>query len=973
MQNNQSKKPTLLLVDGHSLAFRSFYAFAKGPQGGLTTKEGLPTSVTYGFLKSLLDNCMTLSPQGVCIAFDTSEPTFRHKLDPNYKANREVAPPIFFQDVEQLRKILEKDLNLPIYISPGFEADDILGTLAHDAARNGWQVKILSGDRDLFQLVNDDLGINVLYMGGGPYAKSGNPLLIDEDGVKTKLGVTPDKVIQLKALTGDNSDNIPGVKGVGPKTALNLLKENLDLDGIYNKLNSINNNYNGFIKGSLIEKLKRGEKNAYKSLKLAEIKIDIPIKNKVSYLLSEVNLKGLEESLKALELTTLIRQLDNFLATFSSGGYLLNKDRSEKIETLDSKISQTNNLELPNIQPKIILTELQLEELIKILKDKSDKGEVICIDTETTSLNIFEAELIGLGFCWGEGLDQMAYIPFGHKLNKKENNIDNQISIELFFNRFVSWFKDETIKKVLQNTKFDRLILLQYGIELKGVVFDTLLADYILNTNEKHSLEAIANREFNFKPNSFKEIIGDNKDFSFVDINTASKYCGMDVFLTRKIYLRLKDSFKSSDKELLEIYNKIELPLEKVLSQIELNGIRIDTEYLSLLSKELNASINNLEKDCFKIVNKEFNLSSPKQLGELLFNELKLDTKKSRKTKNGWSTDVMVLEKLEKDHPIISKLIEYRSLSKLLSTYVDALPLLIQKSTGRIHTNFNQAVTSTGRLSSSNPNLQNIPIRTESSKRIRKAFLPQKGWKLICADYSQIELRILAHLSEEDILLEAYKNNEDIHALTAKILFEKENITQSERRIGKTINFGVIYGMGALKLSKSMGIEYSLAKEFLLKYKSKYSKMFAYLELQQKLVLSKGYVKTIFGRRRNFLFDKNGLGRFLGKPLDEIDLKLAWKAGFEAKQLLAAGNAPIQGSSADIIKIAMIEIHNKIFNLNIPARLLLQVHDELVLEVEPSALLELKNIVKSSMENAVKLKVPLSVDIGIGDNWLDAK
>ncbi len=974
LKSENSKKPILLLVDGHSLAFRSFYAFSKGIDGGLTTKEGFPTSVTYGFLKSLLDNCKNISPEGVCITFDTEKPTFRHELDPNYKANRDVAPDVFFQDIEQLEIILEESLNLPIFKSPGYEADDLLGTIANDASSKGWCVNILSGDRDLFQLVDDQKDIYVLYMGGGPYAKSGNPTLMNENGVKEKLGVAPERVVDLKALTGDSSDNIPGIKGVGPKTAINLLKENNTLDGIYQALDKIQQNndkkYKGFIKGSVIEKLRNDKHNAFLSRDLAKINTKVPLILSNGYELKNINQELLSESLKKLELSTLLRQIDIFNSTFSKGGF--DKNNVAKEEEKAPKVAGNNELEnSENKIPKINVSVVNDFELLDELIQRLDKtNQIVSLDTETNSLNPIDAELVGIGLCLGEENDDLFYIPLGHQ-TKKET--PNQLSIEDVFSKLRNWIEDPKKEKALQNSKFDRQIFFNHGLDLKGVTFDTLLADYLLNNQEKHGLSEISFRLFGFKPPSFKETVGKNKDFSFVDIDEASIYCGYDVFLTFKIVKIFKESFSKEKHELIKLFEEIELPLEPVLSQMEMNGITIDIPYLDKLSKELKSTLEDIESKVYELAEESFNLSSPKQLGEILFEKLNLDKKKSRKTKTGWSTDAVVLERLVDEHEIIQYLIKHRTLSKLLSTYIDALPNLINEKTGRVHTNFNQAATATGRLSSSNPNLQNIPVRTEFSRRIRKAFLPEKNWKLLSADYSQIELRILAHLADEEILINAFHKNDDIHSLTARLIFEKEEISSDERRVGKTINFGVIYGMGIKKFARSTGVSTPEAKEFLIKYKERYSKIFKFLELQERLALSKGYVKTIFGRKREFKFDKNGLGRLLGKDPYEIDLQAARRAGMEAQSLRAAANAPIQGSSADIIKIAMVQLNKKFIEMDVPAKMLLQVHDELLFEVEPDSLEITTKLVKKTMEDCVKLNVPLLVDVGIGDNWMETK
>ena len=979
-------KPMLLLVDGHSLAFRSFYAFSKGGEGGLATKDGTPTSVTFGFLKSLLDHSKGLSPQGLVIAFDTPEPTFRHKADSNYKAHRDVAPEIFFQDLKQLQEILENQLQLPLCLAPGYEADDVLGTLANQAASDGWRIRILSGDRDLFQLVDDQRDIAVLYMGGGPYAKNSGPSLIDEAGVLAKLGVTPEKVVELKALTGDSSDNIPGVKGVGPKTAITLLKENGDLDGIYAALSELETEgekaSRGAIKGALKSKLSSDRDNAYLSRHLAEILVDIPLPQAPRLELGSVDNEGLTTRLKALELGSLVRQVPNFVATFSSGGFSANrheietdKSTQQPTDALSTTSATSKPNELPALQPNLITNPTELKALMEFLMGCRNRLAPVALDTETTDLNPFRAELVGIGVCWGEGQKELAYIPIGHHQPAELLNGDatSQLPLEVVLKTMAPWLASANNPKALQNAKYDRLIFLRHGLTLEGVVMDTLLADYLRDAAAKHGLEVMAEREFNFTPTSFNELVGKGQTFADVAIPTASLYCGMDVHLTRRLALRLRQQLETMGAKLLTLLEQVEQPLEPVLAVMEATGIRIDLPYLKELSVELGNTLNQLEEQAHKAAGMNFNLASPKQLGELLFETLGLNRKKSRRTKTGWSTDATVLEKLEADHPVVPLVLEHRILSKLRSTYVDALPQLVEAETGRVHTDFNQAVTATGRLSSSNPNLQNIPVRTKFSRRIRKAFLPQEGWQLLSADYSQIELRILTHLSGEEVLQEAYRSGDDVHALTARLLLNKDEVSPDERRLGKTINFGVIYGMGAQRFARETGVSQSEAKDFLSLYKQRYPKVFAFLELQERLALSKGYVETLLGRRRPFNFDRNGLGRLLGKDPMEIDLEVARRGGMEAQQLRAAANAPIQGSSADIIKVAMVQLQRQINETALPARLLLQVHDELVLEVNPTALEAVQKLVISTMEQAVKLSVPLVVETGVGDNWREAK
>jgi DNA polymerase-1 len=483
----------------------------------------------------------------------------------------------------------------------------------------------------------------------------------------------------------------------------------------------------------------------------------------------------------------------------------------------------------------------------------------------------------------------------------------------------------------------------------------------------------MAERNFGFTPISFAELVPKGASFAAVPIEAAALYCGMDVHLTWRLTARLRQQLAALGPALPALLEQVELPLEPVLAAMEATGIRIDAAYLGELSAELAGTLTQLEARAREAAGVDFNLASPKQLGELLFDTLGLDRRKSRRTKTGWSTDAAVLEKLEDAHPVVPLVLEHRTLSKLKSTYVDALPALVEPETGRVHTDFNQAVTATGRLSSSNPNLQNIPVRTEFSRRIRKAFLPQEGWCLLSADYSQIELRILTHLSGEEVLVEAYRRGDDVHALTARLLLDKPEVSAEERRLGKTINFGVIYGMGAQRFARETGVSQAEAKDFLTRYRQRYPKVFAFLELQERLALSRGYVETILGRRRPFAFDPSGLGRLLGKDPQEIDLELARRGGMEAQQLRAAANAPIQGSSADIIKLAMVRLHRCLSASGLAARLLLQLHDELVLECAPQTLAQVRELTKTTMEQAVQLSVPLLVETGAGANWMEAK
>ncbi|MEN9541688.1 MAG: polymerase, partial [Cyanobacteriota bacterium] len=607
----------LLLVDGHSLAFRSFYAFSKGGEGGLSTKEGVPTSVTYGFLKALLDNCRGLAPQGVVIAFDTAEPTFRHEADEAYKAHRDEAPEHFFQDLNNLQRILQEALDIPLCMAPGYEADDVLGTLANRAANDGWRVRILSGDRDLFQLVDDQRDIAVLYMGGGPYAKNSGPVEMRREGVVSKLGVTPEEVVDLKALTGDSSDNIPGVKGVGPKTAINLLKAYTDLDGVYAALTDLQaagpkgKDPKGVIKGALLGKLAADRDNAYRSRMLAEILVDIPLPSEPRLPLGAVNAEALAGSLEELELFSLRRQVPQFAQVFSAAGSELNGDlagdpaKSDDEHTpsgLPSAAAATPATQstpepapssadsTPALEPQLINDREALAALVERLLAHTDPGRPIALDTETTSLNPFQAELVGIGLAWGEGPEELAYIPIGHHSAAGADLLTPappQLPLDQVLTALAPWLASPQHPKTLQNAKYDRLILLRHGLPLEGVVMDTLLADYLRDANAKHGLELLAQRNFGFLPTSYSELVPKGADFSAVPIEQAALYCGMDVHVTRRLAPLLRSQLEELGPQLTQLLDRVELPLEPVLALMEATGIRIDTAYLGELSKEL--------------------------------------------------------------------------------------------------------------------------------------------------------------------------------------------------------------------------------------------------------------------------------------------------------------------------------------------------------------------------------------------------
>ncbi|MBD2610816.1 DNA polymerase I [Nostoc punctiforme FACHB-252] len=964
-----STRPTFILVDGHSLAYRSYFAFAKGRDGGLRTKTGIPTSVCFGFLKCLLEVMGTQQPQAMAVAFDLGLPTFRHETDDTYKADRKETPEDFIPDLENLHELLD-GLNLPIYTAPGYEADDVLGTLAQRVTAAGYKVKILTGDRDLFQLIDAEKQITVLNFSPDALKRSTNSITeFEAEQVQQKLGVLPSQIVDFKALCGDKSDNIPGVKGIGEKTAVQLLSAYGSLENVYAALEEI--------PGANQKKLAVGKEDAYKSQYLAKIVVDVPLE----FNLEDCKLKGFDTNvlspiLEKLEFKSFLGKINDLQQRF--GGQVEEAPKTEKATTqpefedpdlsffsfAETEAAQQQPTSV--IQPRIINTEAKLTELLEIVQKFTNSKTPVAWDTETTDLEPRDAELVGIGCCWGTKLDEVAYIPLGHTTGE---NLNKDVVLEAL--RPI--LESADYPKTLQNAKFDRLILRCQGINLAGVVFDPMLASYLLNPDSSHNLMDLAQRYLGLTAKSYLDLVPKGKTIADVDIAAVADYCGMDVYSTFGLVAKLRAELEKIPA-LSKLLVEVEQPLEAVLAQMEYTGVRIDSAYLQELSQHLEIELAKLKEKAIEIAGENFNLGSPKQLSNILFEKLGLSTKYSRKIQTGYSTDAATLEKLQEidQTGFVETITEYRTLSKLKSTYVDALPALVRPDTQRVHTDFNQAATSTGRLSSSNPNLQNIPIRTAFSRQIRKAFLPEPGWLMVAADYSQIELRILAHLSQEPILVEAYQQNEDVHTVTGRLVFEKENITSEERAVAKTINFGVIYGMGSLRFSRSTGIDKSIANEFIKRFNERYPRVFAYLERVKKEAISLGYVETILGRRRYFEFTNNTLRHLKGSNPEDIDLsKLKNLGAYDAGLLRSAANAPIQGSNADIIKIAMVRLHEVLQKYQ--AHLLLQVHDELVFEIPPDEWEELQPQIKSVMENAVQLSVPLVVDARAGQNWMETK
>jgi DNA polymerase-1 len=967
-------------VDGHSLAFRSYFAFAKGREGGLRTTTGIPTSVSYGFLKALLEVMQAETPQYVAIAFDRREKTFRHEADETYKQGRPEVPEDFPPDLKNLQDLLVA-LGVPVFTAAGYEADDIIGTLARRATTEGLRVKVLSGDRDLFQLVDPEHNATVLYLSTTYGKGTPPPKEFGLEEVKEKLGVLPSQVVDFKALCGDKSDNIPGVRGIGPKTATQLLKTYGSLERIYACLEQID--------AATRKKLQNGHESALHSQYMAQIHLNVPL----DFDLEACKLQGMDERtliplLEKLEFRSFLDDIQQLERRFE--GYSPSKqehvseaeDTDQPGQDNDQSPARSRNededlwffsaadteqaqQDLPMaIAPQIIDTPAKLEALVQHLKTCTNAERPVAWDTETTALEPRDAKLVGIGCCWGEAASDIAYIPLGHTKGK---NLDLAIALEAL--RPILECSD--YPKALQNAKFDRLVLRCQGIHLQGVVFDTMLASYVLNPDDRHNLTDLSRTYLSITAQSYSDLVPKGQTIADLSIPAVAHYCGLDAYTTFLLVFKLREKLALAPA-LHKLLLEVEQPLEPVLAEMEYCGVRINQEYLKRFSTQLETDLAAIEKQAYASADGQFSLSSPKQLSDLLFNKLGLDTKKSRKIKTGYSTDAATLEKLQGDHPVVDAILEHRTLSKLKSTYVDALPVLVRVDTGRVHTDFNQTATVTGRLSSSNPNLQNIPIRTAFSRQIRAAFLPEPGWIMVAADYSQIELRILAHLSQEPVLLETYRQNGDIHTLTARLLLEKEDISADERRLAKIINFGVIYGMGAQRFAREAGVTSTEAKAFIERFNQRYAKVFQYLQQMQRDAIARGYVETILGRRRYFNFASESLRKLRGADSSSIDLdSIRMRDQYDAQLLRAAANAPIQGSSADIIKIAMIRLHDRLQPYN--ARLLLQVHDELVFEMPPDEWDSLQSEIKSTMESALPLSIPLLVDIHAGETWMDAK
>ncbi len=950
-----SEKKRLFLVDAYALIFRGYFALIKNPR---LNSKGQNTSAIMGFMNSLIDVVKRERPDHLAVCFDKGGSEARNEMFPEYKANRDETPDAIRFAIPYICDILEA-MKIPIMVKDGFEADDVIGTLAKKAEKEGYTTYMVTPDKDFAQLVSENIFMYRPVFGGG-YETWGIPEVQKKFEVKDPL-----QVIDFLGMMGDSSDNIPGLPGVGEKTAKKFLKEFGSMEGLLANTAKL--------KGKMKEKVEENGELGLLSKKLATIMLDVPVDfNEEDFEMCPPDTQKVLEIFDELEFR---RLKDNFLNAFSIEGMAsvgTSRVTPENNNTADTKPKPAKNNPAGEGQFSLFGNDGDASEEIKSYNSRATientehfyqtvqpgmgtklflqnlmKQKSVCFDTETTSLNPLEAELVGIAFSWEKG--KGFYIPFS----------ENREEAQLLLEELRPFFEDESIQKIGQNLKYDIKVLAKYNISVKGKLFDTMLAHYLINPDMRHNMDVLSETYLNYTPVSITELIGkkgkNQLNMRDVEIEKQTEYAVEDADVT----FQLKEHF---EKELGEantqkLFDDIEVPLLRVLADMELEGINLDEEFLKKLSKELDTDILQLEKHIYEEAGETFNIASPKQLGDILFEKMKL-IDKPKKTKTGqYSTAEDVLSYLAKDHKIIRDVLEYRGLTKLKSTYVDALPDQVEKATGRVHTDYMQTVAATGRLSSNNPNLQNIPIRTERGREVRKAFIPRNDdYVLMAADYSQIELRIIAALSEEDTMIEAFKKGEDIHASTASKVFNVplNEVTREQRSNAKTVNFGIIYGVSAFGLSNQTDLSRGEAKDLIETYYKTYPKLRNYISEQIDFARENGYVQTVLGRRR-YLKDINGSNQVVRGAAERN-----------------AVNAPIQGSAADIIKIAMINIHKKLEEENYKSKMLLQVHDELVFDTYKPELEKLKTMVKHEMENAYKLTVPLDVDLGVGENWLEA-
>ena len=887
------EKDPIILVDGSSYLYRAYHALPP-----LTTSKNQPTGAIKGVISMIKRVLIDHPDSPLAVVFDAKGKTFRHDMYSEYKANRPPMPEDLVQQIEPIHRIISL-MGIKLIMIPGVEADDVIGTLAEQARQKKLNTVISTGDKDMTQLVCDNVSV-VNTMSGE---------LLDQNGVMKKFGVGPELITDYLALIGDKSDNVPGVDKVGPKTAVKWLNEYKNIEGIKKNAESIG--------GKVGENLRSSIETLDLAHELVKIKTDVPLEIGIEDLaVSESDAEKLFEVYKELEFNSWLQEVP--------------EKKIVKPEVNSSYVC--------------ISTEKALKELIK----KASKAKTIALDTETTGLDYMDTELVGISLSYQAG--EAYYIPLKHD----DDSVD-QLDLDIVLKELRPLLEGSSNKIIGQNIKFDRNVLAKYGVDIASIKNDTMMMSYVLDASAtRHNLDALSSYYLNYKTSTFEDVAGKGvKQITFdkVPIEAATNYAAEDADITLRLYEELNPRLEGEDS-LNKLNDEIEIPLIEVLSEMEQNGAILNSKILNSQSKDLESRINKLEEKAYQLAGEEFNLGSTKQLREIFFEKLKYRIIK--KTPGGQpSTDEKVLAELAEEYELPKVLLEHRTLSKLKSTYTDKLPNQVSQSTGKVHTSFHQAVTTTGRLSSSDPNLQNIPIRTEDGRRIRQAFEPSKGNKFISADYSQIELRVMAHMSKDAGLLEAFLEGEDVHSKTASEVFDVDikDVTSDLRRNAKAINFGLIYGISAFGLGKQLGISRNLAAEYMAMYFEKYPDVKKYMESTKEFASQNGYVETLFGRRL-YLRDINATNAMRRQASER-----------------AAINAPVQGTAADIMKIAMINMHKAIKTEKSEAKLILQVHDELILDTPKDEIDKIVSLITDSMMGAANLDVPLEIDIGIGDNW----
>lgn len=916
-----------VIIDALAMAYKAYFAFINRP---LVNSKGESTSAVYGFINQLIRVIETTNPDIIAVAFDSKEKTFRHQMYEGYKSSRLAMPDDMIPQIQRIKDLVEA-FNIPLYIKSGYEADDIIGTAVKIAEEKNLNSFAVTPDKDYVQLITKK--VKLIKTG-----KSNDELMItDLERAIEEYGFEPKFMVDYLALVGDSSDDIPGVKGIGPKTAQPLINKFGSIENIYANFNKIE-------KESTKTKLEQNKKNAFLSKKLATIVTDVDIDFNFSERIKQPNFEKLDDIFSQLEFKNLLLRVKKI---YNKENYEIN---NEYVEAQDNELEKFDFKKVKYHLVKTIDGAKSLAETLAKVKE-------FVFDTETDSLDTLKVNLAGASFCISKG---EAYFvptnPFIENNDLFQNDLSDRINIDEFVKIFKPVFENENIRKICQNGKYDIAVLSTCGIKLKGFYFDTMLASYLIDPDQKHGMDALAEKYLNYEPIHLKELfdVKKNPEQVFtVEPERLNEYASEDADITYQLYKKLENELRENDLE--QIAHEIEFPLVPVLEKMEANGVRIDIKGLNEFSKKLKLHLNNLTKSIFSLADEEFNINSTKQLQHILFEKLKL--KPTKKTKTGFSTDAKSLELLQGEHEIIDHLLNYRQITKLKSTYADSLPKLVNKKTGKIHTTYNQTVASTGRLSSLNPNLQNIPIRTDLGKEIRKAFIPtDKNRKILSADYSQIELRIMAHLSNDEAMVKAFNVSEDIHTSTAALVFmvDKNEVTPEMRRKAKEVNFGILYGIGAFGLASRLGITRTHAQEVIDTYFNTFKNIKGMMDTFIESAKEKGYAETLNGRRR-YLRNINSKNRVVRQ--------------FEER---VAINMPIQGTAADMIKIAMINIHKELEKLNTKSTMILQVHDELLFDIYNDEIDMLVPVIKSIMENAMKLNVPIVVETGIGKNWLEA-